>query len=124
MGYQALIVEDDHNNQFLYKMVLSKYQFDVITVDNGSEALNLLEDYTPDLILIDIFLPRMDGMELLYKVRQLPHLDQALIWVISAIKEPTLDPALRANFQKKPILPSHLKDIAAQVSNFKKQMTI
>ena len=62
---KILIVEDDKDLNAAYKLILSKDGHDVQGAYNGREALQLLEKTTPDLILLDLLMPIMGGLELL-----------------------------------------------------------
>ncbi len=74
---KVLIVDD---NQVLIKLIttkLRKYKdrFDVITAGNGAEAINILNDHTISLLVTDLNMPKVDGMQLLiYKNRNFPQI--------------------------------------------------
>ena len=63
-----LIVEDDLNTSRFYQSFLLKNEFHVITTINGREALSLAETHLPRLIILDIVMPVMDGMEALSRI--------------------------------------------------------
>ncbi len=60
-----LIVEDDKDLNAAYKVILESEKHKVKTAFNGQEALAILKKYTPDLILLDLLMPIMGGIELL-----------------------------------------------------------
>ena len=60
-----LVVEDDTNQRELYGQEFSDEGYQVTLTANGSEALNFLASSKPDLVVLDICMPGMDGMELL-----------------------------------------------------------
>jgi DNA-binding response OmpR family regulator len=62
-GSKILIVEDDRNLLEVLKYNLAKEGHDVITASDGVEALGLARDNKPDLIVLDIMLPKLDGFE-------------------------------------------------------------
>ena len=66
--HSVLIVEDEIILQDVYKLVLSSKGFQVHTANNGAAGLIMLEKYKPDVILLDIFMPVMDGKEFLKTV--------------------------------------------------------
>lgn len=68
-----LIVEDDKDLNAAYKVILESEKHKVKVAFNGQEALGLLEDYTPDLILLDLLMPIMGGLELLEKYELKDH---------------------------------------------------
>ncbi len=64
-NHSILIIEDEIILQDVYKLVLSSQGFQVHTANNGAEGLRMLEKHKPDVILLDIFMPVMDGKEFL-----------------------------------------------------------
>jgi len=73
MGFSVLIVDDSLSMRKLIKKVIELSGFDVeefLEAANGREALQLLEDHWVDLVLCDIHMPEMDGLELLRQMRQ------------------------------------------------------
>ena len=60
---KILIVDDDENIAELISLYLEKECFDTETAANGEEALALVDVYNPDLILLDLMLPGIDGYE-------------------------------------------------------------
>lgn len=70
MAIKVLIVEDEKSILKLLHTVLAANQYDVIEATTGSEALSLITSHCPDLILLDLGLPDMDGNSLLHDVRK------------------------------------------------------
>ena len=64
------LVDDDRNILTSVSMVLEAEGYDVVTFNDGASALTALSDEQPDLAVLDIKMPRMDGMELLRRLRQ------------------------------------------------------
>jgi DNA-binding response OmpR family regulator len=71
-----LIVEDDEHQQLLYQEELRDEGYNVVVAGSGKEALELTQRITPDLVVLDIAMPGMDGIEalgrLLSRNNQLP----------------------------------------------------
>jgi two-component system response regulator (stage 0 sporulation protein F) len=65
---RILVVDDDENLRFLYHDELTEAGYEVILAANGKEALKQLDKATPDLVILDIVMPWMDGMEALGKI--------------------------------------------------------
>jgi len=69
MSKKALIIEDDYNIAELLRLYLEKDGFDVSTADNGARGISEAERVNPDIILLDIMLPVMDGWAVLREIR-------------------------------------------------------
>lgn len=66
---KILVADDDHVNRILLTKFLEKDGYDVTTVNDGNEVLNLLQDTTFDIILMDINMPFLNGLEVTKKIR-------------------------------------------------------
>jgi two-component system cell cycle response regulator DivK len=67
---RILVVEDNPLNLKLVREVLSFLEYDVIEAQSGEEALRAAKDTPPDLVLMDLQLPGIDGTETLHRLRQ------------------------------------------------------
>lgn len=82
-----LMVDDDPVvKQVLFEM-LRRAQYDVLEAASGEQALRVLERYTPDLVLLDVGLPGMDGYELAQRLRTRRELSRVPIVLITASQE-------------------------------------
>jgi two-component system, response regulator, stage 0 sporulation protein F len=68
MKKKILVVEDEEGLRLLYEEELNAEGYEVLTARNGREAIQQLEVGKPDLILLDIVMPVMDGMEALGRI--------------------------------------------------------
>lgn len=68
-----LIVEDDPNQCLLYETELSAEGYDVLTAKGGQEALQVVEESRPDLVVMDISMPGMDGIEAMSRMLSKDH---------------------------------------------------
>lgn len=66
---RVLVVDDDFDIQALLTLILSRAGFEVRTVDNGEEALRWLAEIQPDVILLDVMMPKLDGWETCRRIR-------------------------------------------------------
>jgi CheY-like chemotaxis protein len=71
MATKVLIAEDDDASRELLIEVLDMCGFDVCAVRNGQEALDQFESYLPDLVVLDIQMPVLDGIRALRQLRRL-----------------------------------------------------
>ena len=71
-GELVLVVDDTPANQKLLKILLAGEQYDVRVAGNAEEALTVLETFRPQMILMDILLPGVDGLELTRQLRADP----------------------------------------------------
>jgi len=66
-----LVVDDEESIRFLYREELEEEGYRVITAADGEEALRKVAKDRPDLITLDIRMPGMDGIEVLYRIREM-----------------------------------------------------
>lgn len=64
-----LVIDDEAQIRMLFRTALESAGYRVLTAENGQHGLNLLTHYDVDLILVDIFMPGMDGLELIRRLR-------------------------------------------------------
>lgn len=82
-----LVVDDDPNNQFIIKTMLHKDNYQTIVASNGEEALKYLEKEIPDLILLDIMMPKMTGHEVAEIIKKDSKLNEIPILFISTLND-------------------------------------
>lgn len=79
-----MLVEDSKTIQQMYRNKLTFEQFQVLTADNGMEAIKILSQEKPDIILLDLMMPVMDGYKVLQVVKMDPKLSDIPVLVFSA----------------------------------------
>ncbi len=82
--HTILYVEDDPNNRLLIRRILMAEGFTVLEAPNAETALRILQASPPDLILMDINLPEVDGYTLTAKIRALPDFEHLPIIALTA----------------------------------------
>ncbi len=92
-GGSILVVDDDAGNRDVLLRRLSRQGYQVTTVESGLRALDLLDKGKFDLVLLDLIMPEMDGMEVLRQVKATPHLQNIPVLMLSALDE--LDAVVR-----------------------------
>jgi DNA-binding response OmpR family regulator len=117
-----LIIDDDPATIDLIKIQLQTTEFNLTFAYSGEEGLNLVNQNAPDLIILDILMPDMDGLETCKKLRRIC---QAPILILSAVDQPQMIAnALDAgadDYLVKPvsstILIAHLQNLARRIQN-------
>lgn len=95
MGHRAVVVEDDQDIQYLYKLKLEREGFEVATANNGVEGLAVIERFQPAIVLLDIMMPVMDGAEMLAAMRAEQWGSSARVLILTNISKDEAPPVLR-----------------------------
>ncbi len=119
MRKKILIVEDNPQNMRLIEMALSAGNYTLLEATNGEEALKLAMKERPDLIIMDIQLPKMNGLDVTRKLREMQEFSQTSIIAITAHamkgdKEKALDSGCDA-YLSKPINARELPHLVAKL---------
>lgn len=80
----VLLVEDTEDNRFMMRRLLEMSGYRVVEAMNGEEAVRLARDESPQLILMDLSLPVIDGLAATRLIRQVPALEATPIIAVSA----------------------------------------
>jgi PAS domain S-box-containing protein len=83
-AWRLLVVDDNFENRLLLSAVLTVAGFDIREAENGQEAINVFEEWQPDLIWMDMRMPVMDGYEATAKIRQLENGNKVKIIALTA----------------------------------------
>ena len=84
-GYNVLAVDDIPLNLLLVQKMLSRFNFRLRTATNGQQALDAVAQERPDLILLDLMMPGIDGFEVLRRLRADPATADLQIVILSAL---------------------------------------
>jgi len=87
MAVKILIADDEEDILQFLSYNLKKEGYEVITATNGADALKLAKKENPDLIVLDIMMPVMDGMETCRELREIPETKDKLIVFLTARSE-------------------------------------
>lgn len=87
--YSILLVDDTQTNLILLKAILKKEAYQLITANSGEEALELVCSTTPDLILLDVMMPRMSGYEVAERLLADPETKDIPIIFLTALDSTT-----------------------------------
>lgn len=66
---KIMVVDDETDIRFVIRMMLEKEGYEVVTAESGEEAIEILKDESPDLILLDVMMPGLDGWETCTKIK-------------------------------------------------------
>ncbi len=116
-GHQrkVLIVDDHEVNRAMLHRMLSRLGFEIAQATDGEDCLHKAQEFLPDLILMDLLMPVMDGWEATRRLRQLPELKDVVILALSAsVYETTRQESLLAgcdNFLTKPLQTNELLEL-------------
>jgi PAS domain S-box-containing protein len=112
---KVLIVDDDRINRLVLRKLLKSLGFDILEAIDGQDCLNKAVDFQPDVILMDLVMPELDGLEVTRRLRQLPQLRDAVVIALSANAfEATKQESLAAgcqDFLSKPVPTQQLLDL-------------
>lgn len=84
---RILLVEDDPLIYRLYQKLFTLEGFEIELADNGKEGLTKLESVRPDIMLMDIMMPNMNGLEMLSKVKENPATKEIPVIVLTNIAD-------------------------------------
>ena len=93
--FKVAIVEDDHDVQFMYKLKLEREGYEVKVAGNGVDGLKLLEQFRPDIVLLDLMMPVMSGPEMLARLRAQEWASNMRVVVLTNISKDEAPGALR-----------------------------
>jgi CheY-like chemotaxis protein len=112
----ALVVEDEPALQILYARILEKSGFQVLAAYDGNEAIAILQNHEPHLLLLDIRMPNVNGLAVIDYLRTAPA-NQMHIVVATATKEYEryIQVLPSAQFLLKPVLSPQLMAVAEHV---------
>jgi two-component system cell cycle response regulator DivK len=79
-----LVVDDFDDTRLLLRIWLERRGFRVVEAENGLEAVNRATSETPDLIIMDMEMPRLDGLSATRRIREVPSLSKVPIVAVSA----------------------------------------
>ena len=115
MGKKILVVDDEPDILKVIVFRLKRLGYEMICGTNGAEALSLMRDKDPDLLVIDFRMPDIDGLEVSRRLRSEERFKKTPIILISASSTADISDAIRNaqvnEYIKKPFDPEHLLDI-------------
>ncbi len=86
MNEKILVVDDEPDLLELVRDTLEMAGYTVITASDGEEGLKSITEDSPDLVILDIKMPKIDGMQVLERVRKNPRLNELPIIMLTSLK--------------------------------------
>jgi two-component system, OmpR family, alkaline phosphatase synthesis response regulator PhoP len=85
--HKVLVVDDEEPILELLKYNLEKEGYDVKTANDGLKAVEIAKKFVPDLVLLDIMMPKMDGVETCRQIREIPEMQKSYVVFLTARAE-------------------------------------
>lgn len=117
---RVVCIEDEPEMIDLVRLILSRDGFDVIGAPGGIEGLNVIEDLQPQIVLLDLMMPDMDGWEVYQRMKSNPNTSHIPVIVVTA-RAQSIDKVLGLHIAKvddyitKPFGPTELLNSVAKV---------
>ena len=116
---KVLVVEDQATFRDFLNITLTKLGLEVVTALTGKIALNRAREHRPDLILLDVMLPDMDGYEICQEMREQPETSMTPIIFVSAVSsEKHIERAMAAGATDYLVKPLSMEDIKSLVIQY------
>ncbi len=84
---KIVIADDNFQNVELLEAYLSDFDCEIRTAHDGEETLQVVNEFAPDLLLLDVMMPRLSGFEVCKKIRANPATKDLLILMVTALNE-------------------------------------
>ncbi len=121
---KILVVDDEPDIRLLARVGLARSGFEVVVADGGTQGLRLAREQQPDVILLDVMMPEMDGFATLAALRADPATATIPVLFLSAKAHGQIESQLgndpRTGILRKPFVP---RELAAQVTEFMAKMS-
>jgi two-component system response regulator YesN len=116
MGRLGLVIDDDIPSRKIYASLLKSMGFEAEEAGDGVQAMTLLREQQPQIVFLDLRLPRIDGIELLSYIYSSPHLNDTRVVIITAHRDYEEEVTLRNGdlYLVKPIAPSEIREVVSQ----------
>ena len=126
MSRSVVCVEDEPEMIDLYRLILNRRGFEVIGADGGREGLDVIRQHLPDLVLLDLMMPDIDGWEVYKQLKAEPATSEIPVIVVTA-KAQSIDKVLGLHIAQvddyisKPFSPQELLDSVEKVLSGRQQ---
>lgn len=110
-----LVVDDSEDNLYLMQLILEIQGYRVYIANNGQDALKSSVEYHPNLILLDVMMPQMDGYEVINQLRQNISLSSIPVYLVTADKYISRGEAIAAGADGLIYKPIEIDELLSQV---------
>jgi CheY-like chemotaxis protein len=118
MPKTVLIVEDYADSRTMMRVLVEWHGYDVIEAADGYEAVEKSVQYHPDLILMDLALPIMDGATATKLIREAEGFDKVSIVALTAFSNTSFDKAIEAGFDDVLVKPLHFENLEPLLNHY------
>jgi CheY-like chemotaxis protein len=112
---KILVVDDSDDTREMMAKLLELEAFTVITAEDGREGLNMADVELPDLIITDINMPNMNGLEMIRQLRRLPRFGGTPIMAITAYGNGVAKEALEAGADRAATKPVQFNTLVVEI---------
>lgn len=118
---KIMVVDDSESVRVLLSLILKNEGFNVTESENGKDALHKLNEVSVDMLITDLYMPEMNGIQLVEKLRSIPKLKLIpVIMVSSENHEPIINKAKEIGVDEwlmKPFIPSDLMNVVRKFTH-------
>lgn len=114
---RILVVEDDSSSRLLLKKIFKKENYDITLATNGQTAWELLQESEFDAVLTDWMMPKLDGLELINRIRKSIRPAPVIIMITALASEEALDKALSAGADDFITKPIDIQEVKTRLAN-------
>ena len=118
MPKKIMIVEDYEDSRTLLKAFIEFYGYEVVEASDGYEAFEKSIKCHPDLILMDLALPVMDGVTATKLIREVEGFDKVLIIALTGFSNTSFEKAIEAGFDNVLIKPLHFENLVSVLHHY------
>lgn len=115
----VLVVDNEIGLLELFSNIVERMGYRVLRADGGRTALDILEQQTPDVLVLDLAMPEITGYDVLRRVITMPHLDSMRVMVLTAtsLGPPPDDLEFRIDaWVTKPVHPDEFKEVVRELA--------
>lgn len=113
---KIMIIDDEKSSLLLAKAILASAGYEVITESDSRRAFQTVTEQKPDLILMDIVMPEVNGVELAKKIEEDPELKSVHIFAVTGM--PMINEHNHKYFEKIIIKPFHMEQLQKDIKHF------